>query len=106
MLDAYARVGRLLTEVVDHVVERRAVINASPELQERERTKLAALTGVAGEELAKRGVERDTANLAAQVGTVVFQNAFERWIDARGDRDFGDCLDAVISDLCGSWTEV
>src|ERR1700730_3123035 len=44
MLDALALVGALMVEQIDHAAQRRAVIAASDELQEREQTKLAALT--------------------------------------------------------------
>ncbi len=99
VLAAFAEVGSRLVEVVDHAVERRAVIDASPELQERERTKLAALTGAAQDALLKRGVDDDRAKLAAQIATIAFQNAFERWLDGHGDQDFSSCLQAVTESL-------
>ncbi|MFF1280125.1 TetR/AcrR family transcriptional regulator [Streptomyces sp. NPDC058299] len=103
VLDAYAQVGNRLVEIIDHAAERRAVIDASPELQERERTKLAALTDAASEALRERGVERDHAKLIAQIATIAFQNAFEQWLDACGERNFASCLQAVTDSLRGAF---
>ncbi|WP_328939170.1 TetR/AcrR family transcriptional regulator [Streptomyces tauricus] len=99
VLDAFAEVGSRLVEVIDHAAERRAVIRASPELQERERTKLVALTVAAHDALRERGVDDDHAKLVAQIATITFQNAFERWLDGHGDQDFAFCLQAVTGSL-------
>ena len=61
------------------VVRRHAVIAANPDLQERERTKQAALAEAVAGVLEARGVDRDTALLVAGVGLLVQQAAFERW---------------------------
>jgi AcrR family transcriptional regulator len=106
LIEAYTQVGRRLVEAVDQVAERRAVIDASPELQERERTKLAALTSAAGDALRERGVDPATAELTAQVATVVFQHAFRRWVDARGEQDFVSCVRAVADSLREAWPAV
>ncbi|MGH3097061.1 MAG: TetR/AcrR family transcriptional regulator [Streptosporangiales bacterium] len=98
-LDALAQVGTLLVEHIDHTAERRTVIESSPELQERERTKLAAITSAIQDALQQRNVERSSASLAAQIATVAFQNAFDRWVDAYGQKDFAACLHAVATSL-------
>ena len=99
VLIALTQVGTQLVEYVDHTADRRAIIDASPELQERERTKLATITTAIREALKQRNVEPDHAELVAQIATTVFQNAFERWADARGQKDFASCLDAVVAML-------
>jgi AcrR family transcriptional regulator len=98
-LDALARVGAQLVEQVDGATERRAVIDASPELQERERTKTAAITEAIRDALKQRQVNAGTAELVAQLATVAFQNAFRHWIEAKGHASFGSCLHAVTDEL-------
>ncbi|WP_234542363.1 TetR/AcrR family transcriptional regulator [Streptomyces shenzhenensis] len=99
VLDALARVGAQLVEYLDGATERRAVIDASPELQERERTKAAAITEAIRDALLQRQVDAGTAGLVAQLAAVAWDNAFRRWIGARGEAGFGSCLDAVTDDL-------
>lgn len=98
-LDALARVGAQLVEQVDDVTERQAVIDASPELQERERTKAAAITEAIRDALKQRQVNAGTAELVAQLATVAFQNAFRHWIETTGHASFGSCLHTVTDEL-------
>lgn len=98
-LGALSRVGTQLVAHVDQAAERRAVIDGSPELQERERTKLAAVTTAIRDALARRGAQPGRAELVAQIATVAFQGAFSRWIDARGRSDFPSCLRTVTTEL-------
>ncbi|MEK8169355.1 hypothetical protein NKH77_04780 [Streptomyces sp. M19] len=62
------------------------MIDASPELRERERTKTAAITEAISGALARRRVDAATAELVAQLATLAFQNAFRRWTEAEGRR--------------------
>ncbi|MBB4783201.1 AcrR family transcriptional regulator [Streptomyces rapamycinicus] len=98
-LQALARVGTTLIEHIDRTAERRAVIASSPELQERERTKLAAVTSAIQDALLQRDIDDDSAKLVAQIATIASQNAFDRWTDAHGQKDFATCLDAVAASL-------
>jgi AcrR family transcriptional regulator len=99
VIDAVARIGTQLVELVQGTAARRAVIDSSVELQERERTKFAAVTAAIRDALGQRGVAPGQARLVAQIAVVVFQNAFDHWVDARGQRDFVSCLDAVTASL-------
>lgn len=65
---------------------RRDVIAATAELQERERTKMAAWSTVLAEGLTARGVDSATARLVAESGVAVFRVAFEQWVDGPADR--------------------
>ncbi|MFC5056056.1 TetR family transcriptional regulator [Saccharothrix xinjiangensis] len=65
---------------------RQAVIDANPELRERELIKLASLASTIACALRARGVPRPTATLAAEAGIAVFKVAFERWL-TEVDRD-------------------
>lgn len=62
---------------------RQRVIVANPELQERERIKLASLATAMAEALKARGVKNSAAMLAAEMGVAVFRIAFERWVADR-----------------------
>lgn len=61
--------------------QRQAVINANPELQERELIKLASLAAALAEALRGRGVKEPAASLAAEAGIAVFRIGFERWVE-------------------------
>ena len=71
----------------DFARRRQAIIAASPELQERELTKLATLSAATAAALRGRGVADPAASLAAEAGIAVFRIAFERWIADDEDRD-------------------
>jgi AcrR family transcriptional regulator len=68
--------------------QRQAVIASSPELRERELTKLAALAAAVADALRRRGVDDPAATLTGEVAIAVFRTAFERWIDPDNDHDF------------------
>jgi AcrR family transcriptional regulator len=101
VLQTAVEVGELLASVAEDTEVRRAVIAASPELQERERTKLASVTAALRDGLEERGLSAENAALMAQVGSAVLQNAFSRWIDGGGQRTLRSCLDEVVESLRG-----
>ncbi len=76
---------------------RHAIIAANPELLERDLIKQHGLTvGVIGA-LRQRGVDAETAQLAARVGIQVFLTAYQRWLKA-GDRpDVATITDRTMS---------
>ena len=94
-LDAAARALEATSAMFDErragARVRQAVIEAHPELRERELIKLAGLASAIAGELGHRGVAAPAATLAAQSAVAVFQLAFERWV-AVEDRG----LDAFI----------
>jgi AcrR family transcriptional regulator len=69
-------------------LQRQTVIDANPELQERELVKLASLAAALAEALRRRGVQDPAAGLTAEAGVAVFRVAFEHWIRDNSDRDF------------------
>ncbi|MGV9375707.1 hypothetical protein ACWDRB_07830 [Nonomuraea sp. NPDC003707] len=75
------------------------MIDASVELQERERTKFAAVTAAIRTALEQRGTETGTAHLVAQIAMVVFQSAFDQWVNANGQTDFVTCLRVTAASL-------
>jgi AcrR family transcriptional regulator len=96
-LQALTQVGAVLVEHISRTAERRAVIASSLELQERERTKLATVTSAIHDALLQRNVDDSSAKLVAQIASLAFQNAFDRWTDEHGQRDFAACLHAVVT---------
>ncbi|MBU2670376.1 TetR/AcrR family transcriptional regulator [Actinoplanes bogorensis] len=91
---AVARVGEQMVELLDRPAERRAIIDGSAELQERERTKMAAVTAAMEEAL---GGDPVRAHLLAQIGTVTFQNAYGRWLASGGEMSFPEAVRAVTA---------
>ena len=59
---------------------RSQVIEANPELRERELIKLQNLTAAITEALVARGIPANAATLAANSGVTVFHVAFARWV--------------------------
>ncbi len=80
----------------EYARRRHAVIAANPELQERERIKLASLAAAFADALRRRGVTGSAATLAGEMGAAIFRIAFERWIDKTHE---GDLLLAVRESL-------
>ena len=79
--------------------KRRAIISENPELQERERIKLASLASALTEALHRRGAGDPAATLAAELGITVFRIAFERWIDEKNDRTLAQTMRESLEDL-------
>jgi len=102
LLAALVDTGALFADLVPHAAQRRAVIASSPELQERERTKLAAVTEALTEALRERGAPASGAKLLAQVGIAIFQTAFERWTDQPEHLDFAARVHEAATELAAS----
>jgi AcrR family transcriptional regulator len=79
--------------------QRQAVIDANPELQERELVKLASLAAALADALRGRGVQGPAAELTAEAGVAVFRVAFEHWIRDDSDRVFACFVDEGIAEL-------
>ena len=79
--------------------QRQRIIDASPELREREVMKLASLASALTTALRERGVEEPTASLTAEVGVAVFRIAFERWIGARRQSELSELMRSTIGEL-------
>lgn len=99
VLHALDLIGTQLAAHGQHAYKRRTVIASSSELQERERTKLAALTTALAQALSERQVPNATAELLAQVGVATFQAAWGQWVNQAGNASFHDCLEHATADL-------
>jgi AcrR family transcriptional regulator len=85
ILSALVEVADMLADEAPLAAQQRAVVQASPELQERGRTKFAAVTDAVADALRDRGTAESEATLLAQVGVAIFRTAFERWTDQADD---------------------
>jgi AcrR family transcriptional regulator len=99
VLAALDSVGALLVEHATDAARRREVIQASPELQERERTKSAVIAAAIQLALEQRATPSADATLLAQAGTAVFHQAFAQWIDEAGQQPIESCLAAAAERL-------
>jgi len=80
------------------VTRRRQIIDANPELQERELRKRAALTDAIATALRARGTDSDTALLTARAGVLIQQTAMQRWTRSAENRPLRELLsDALLS---------
>jgi AcrR family transcriptional regulator len=80
------------------VMRRREIIEANPELRERELGKRAALTDTIAAALRARGLDPDGALLIARVGALVQQTAMQRWTESTDERPLREFLtDAMCS---------
>ncbi len=100
-LDAVAGALRDVAELIGgertHSKARQAVIEANPELQERELIKLATWARVLAEGLRRRGTEEPVASLAAETGVAAFRVAFEQWLSGPAGPTLADALrDAFV----------
>lgn len=81
--------------------QRRAVIDATPELLERELVKLAAMASALAGVLRERGADDLEATLAAETGIAVLRTAFERWTDDEVDTSLPDLMHESLARLQG-----
>ena len=88
-----------VSERRDFARERQAVIASNAELQERELTKLAAISTAIAEALQRRGVDNAAATLTAELAIAVFRTAFERWIGPSSHQDFPQLVRESLEQL-------
>jgi AcrR family transcriptional regulator len=83
----------------DLAPQRRAVITANSELQERELLKRARFAAAMAGELRARGADDTTARLAAELGVLAFSTAYARWSAPENHRPFPEIARAALQDL-------
>ena len=83
----------------DLAPQRRAVIAAHSELQERELLKRARLASAMAEALRGRGADDTTARLAADMGVLAFSTAYARWAAPENRQPFTEIAHAALRDL-------
>jgi AcrR family transcriptional regulator len=96
---ALEAVGDLFEERRDLARQRQAIINANPELQERDLIKLATLATALTGALRERGISEPAASLTGQAGIAIFRVAFERWINDTSQRDLSELIRESFDEL-------
>lgn len=89
----------LFEERRDFARKRQEVISENPELQERERIKLASLASALRDALRRRGVSDTEANLAAEMGILVLRIAFERWLAQKSEGGLAQVMRELLTEL-------
>jgi AcrR family transcriptional regulator len=92
-------VAQMFTERHHFAGVRAGIIEANPELQERELIKLQNLAGAIAAALMQRGVPANSAILAAQAGVTVFHVAFARWVAQDDPLAFRRLIDESLEEL-------
>ncbi|WP_440107813.1 helix-turn-helix domain-containing protein [Streptosporangium sp. H16] len=80
-------------------VRRRAVIDAHPDLQEREALKGVSLTASMAQAVTRRGVPGLAARVTAELGTLAFKITYERWSDLSNTDEFGDIARQTLDEV-------
>jgi AcrR family transcriptional regulator len=85
---AQAAVERFAGHLTEREFSRRrqAIIDANPELRERELIKLSSYAAEIRDALMQHGVPDTTARLAAEVSMAAFRIAWEQWLSATDER--------------------
>jgi len=96
---ALEAVGALLQERRDIARRRQTIIDANPDLQERELIKLASFAAALAGALRRRGVSDPAASLAAEAGVAVFKIAFARWINETNPADLPHIVRESLDEL-------
>jgi AcrR family transcriptional regulator len=79
--------------------QRQAIIDAHPDLQERELIKLAKVGTAVAATLRERGVAEPGATLAADTGIAVLRIAFARWLDEGVARPLAEVMRETLGEL-------
>ena len=96
---ALEAVGPVFQERREYSRRRQAVIDANPELRERELIKLATLASAIAGALRKRGVSDPAASLTAEAGIAVFKIAFMQWVYETGPADLPQIIRESLDEL-------
>jgi AcrR family transcriptional regulator len=86
-------------EIREYSVKRQAVIDANPDLRDRELTKLAKVAVAIARALRERGVSEPAATLAAEAGIAAFKTAFQRWVSEPDQQVFVALIRESFDDL-------
>lgn len=92
-------VAEMFTERHPFARIRTRVIEANPELLERELIKLQNLAAAVKAALVERGVPANAAMLAAQAGVTVFQVAFAQWVQQNDPTALRRLIDESVQEL-------
>src|ERR1700761_8227667 len=91
--------GDLLQGRAGLAPQRQVIIDAHPELQERELIKMARLGTAIAATLRERGVAEPEATLAADTGIAVLRIAFARWLAGGVARPLPEVMQETLGEL-------
>jgi AcrR family transcriptional regulator len=97
VLGTVAQMGEFLLRDTAAQARRQELIDSSPELRERERTKLASIATALADGLVARGTAPDEARLAGGVAAEIFHSAYLGAIRDQDRTRFTDRLDAAAA---------
>ena len=80
--------------------QRQRLIDANPELQERECAKMSRLATALAGALRSRGVDETAASVAAETGIALFRVAFAQWVEEQNATRFEDLITLALDQLC------
>jgi AcrR family transcriptional regulator len=83
----------------EFAARRRAVIAATPELQERDALKGLGFIASMTDALKRRGVPEVTSCVAAELGALAGKIAYERWSDTANGDDFSEVARRVLTEV-------
>jgi AcrR family transcriptional regulator len=92
-------VAEMFAERHDFARIRAQIVEANPELQERELIKLQSLAAAIKGALVERGVPESAAVLAAQAGVTVFHVAFAHWVQQSDPAAFRRLMGESLEEL-------
>ena len=99
VVEALASLAPLFEGRRDLVLRRQIVIDANPDLRERELVKLESLADTLTAALSARSVDAARARLAAQAGLAAFRLAFQRWVDDEGRQGMAGLIREAAHEL-------
>ena len=79
--------------------QRQRIIDASPELRERELHKLAAMAAAVSRALRDRGVGEPGATILGEIAIAIFRISFARWVAESSGPDLTDLIRDALAEL-------
>jgi AcrR family transcriptional regulator len=79
--------------------QRQTLVDAHTELHERELIKFAKMSAAIAEGLRARGVDDQTASIAAETGLLMLKVGFARWIKSSGNTSLSAYMKEALNDL-------
>ncbi|MEU5913390.1 TetR family transcriptional regulator [Micromonospora sp. NPDC047527] len=100
VIAAFERMAEeVFVDRLELVRARQAIIESSPELQERELRKVGSLVAAVTTALRAKGLDETTATLATESGVTVFRVAYARWVAPGSDASLAELIAEVAAEL-------
>jgi AcrR family transcriptional regulator len=95
---AFTRAAAPIEDYPELARARRALIDSSPELRERDLLKMASMTEAVAEALARRGASRRDAIFVSQAAITVFTTAVDEWA-SEPEHGLAASIQGILDDL-------